>query len=238
MKFFLLKIWKVFKNPLLIKNFLVNKGGFNFDLIEEKEKGIARKAYKDYKDYLHHQKSKLEKIKNTWLPDYDKKYRVALRERLENQLVVKSGMSVLCLAARIGTETKSFLDLGCFAIGVDLNPGKENKYVVYGDFHNLQFANKSVDAVFTNSLDHAFDIDKLLAEIKRVLKPGGFFVLEIGETRERESVSLKTNFEAISWKSSNIILEKISSYGFAIVKKLEFDYPWKGTHFSFILKSN
>ena len=50
--------------------------------------------------------------------------------------------TVLCLAARIGTEVKAFLDLGCFAIGIDLNPGTDNRYVVHGDFHDLQFAPK------------------------------------------------------------------------------------------------
>jgi ubiquinone/menaquinone biosynthesis C-methylase UbiE len=49
-----------------------------------------------------------------------------------------------------------------------------------GDFHCLQFPTASTDVVFTNSLDHAFDIKQVAIEVKRVLKPGGRLVLEIG----------------------------------------------------------
>jgi len=77
---------------------------------------------------------------------------------------------MLCLAARIGTEVKSFLDLGAFAVGIDINPGKKNKYVLFGDFQDIQFAPKCADIIFTNSIDHVYDIEKFLSEIKRVLK--------------------------------------------------------------------
>src|SRR5581483_2782763 len=81
--------------------------------------------------------------------------------------------------ARLGTEVKAFLDLGCFAVGVDLNPGSGNRYVLHGDFHDLPFPQESVDLVFTNSLDHAFSVDRMIAEMRRVLKPGGLLVLEL-----------------------------------------------------------
>lgn len=58
------------------------------------------------------------------IDNYDKTYRKHLRDRLQSHINVK-GTSVLCLAARVGTEVKAFLDLGCFAMGIDLNPGLE-----------------------------------------------------------------------------------------------------------------
>jgi ubiquinone/menaquinone biosynthesis C-methylase UbiE len=60
-----------------------------------------------------------------------------------------------------------------------LNPGADNKYVLTGDFHSLSFADSSVDAIYTNCLDHAFDIDKIAREVNRVLKPEGLFLVDI-----------------------------------------------------------
>ena len=57
------------------------------------------------------------------------------------------GQDAAVVGARIGTEVKAFLDLGAVAIGIDLNPGENNRYVVYGDFHDLQFASGSIDVV-------------------------------------------------------------------------------------------
>ena len=167
------------------------------------------------------------------LREYDVKYRIVLRERLRQQGIVRAGMTVLCLAARLGTEVKSFLDLGCFAVGIDLNPGKENKYVVYGDFHDCQFPTRSVDVVFTNSVDHVFDFDRFINETKRVLKPDGLFVLEIYKGEE-EGVHARY-YESVHWKKIDDVLELFLKSGFRIIKTLDFNYPWHGQHISFAL---
>jgi SAM-dependent methyltransferase len=36
-----------------------------------------------------------------------------------------------------------------------------------------------VDCAYTNSLDHAFDLDKITAEIRRVVRPSGIFLVDI-----------------------------------------------------------
>src|SRR5207248_1110900 len=128
----------------------------------EVEGGFRQRAFSSYDAYVARQKRKLGRID---LSRYDVNYRAILRGRLEDLRLVRPGMSVLCLAARMGTEVKSFLDLGCFAVGIDLNPGRENRYVLHGDFHDLQFAAASIDVAFTNSLDHAFSADRLIAEV-------------------------------------------------------------------------
>ena len=46
---------------------------------------------------------------------------------------------MLCLGARLGTEVRALHNLGYFAIGIDLNPGVDNPYVLMGDFHKLVF---------------------------------------------------------------------------------------------------
>lgn len=218
-------------NPRLVADFVLGK---KYKWTQGHDKKFNRKKYESYEEYLQHQKSKLKKLKKSMLLKYDKEYRLKLRERLKKQGIVKPGMNVLCLAARLGTEVKSFLDIGCFAVGLDLEPGAENKHVVYGDFHNIQFADHSVDAVFTNSLDHVFDFDKLIKEIKRVLKPQGLLILEIVRGKE-EDFNLDY-YEAAIWKKIDDVLGIFLKSGFKVIKKDNFNYPWNGQHISFRLK--
>lgn len=85
------------------------------------------------------------------------------------------GESVLCLGARLGGEVRAFKSLGALAIGVDLEPGKDNMDVVVGDFENLAFADATFSFAYSNVLDHLHNIQKFGAEVCRVIKPGGFF---------------------------------------------------------------
>ena len=179
--------------------------------------------YQNYSKYVKHQKSKLKKLEK-FLPVYDKRYSQVLFERLEEDNIINSGTNALCLGARIGTEVKAFHKLGCFAVGIDLITSKDNKYVLYGDFHDLQFPSDSMDFVFTNSLDHVFDLNKVLAEIRRVLKPGGYFITEVMNKLSLAS----TKYESFAWDSVDDLLELIN--GFKLIKRTEFVYPWKGEH--------
>jgi len=233
------RIKKGIRNPRLIIRFFQNEILLLFKkkhTWREDESNIKKKEYETYEEYVKHQKSKLETLKYELYSIYDNKYRNEFKKRLKEQNVVKSGMNVLCLAARIGTEVKSFLDIGCFAVGLDLNPGKENKYVVYGDFHNIQFSDHSVDVIFSNSLDHAFDLNRLIKEMKRVLKPNGFLILEI--ERGTEEGCSAGYWEALFWKKIDDLLDIFLKSGFKIVKKVDFEYPCEGQHISLTLKTD
>jgi SAM-dependent methyltransferase len=189
------------------------------------ESSFAHRVYQSYEEYVNHQVSKLGKIN---LSRYDVQYRQALIERLKELDIFQRGDSVLCLGARIGTECKAFIDLGCLAIGIDLNPGEGNRYVVTGDFHDLQFADASVDYVFTNSLDHVYSFDKVIAEVARVLRPNGAFITEIvagsadGHGREPGA------YESIWWQTNEDVIQKIARHNFAIESRDTFSYPWGG----------
>jgi len=90
-----------------------------------------------------------------------------------------SGSSILCLGARLGTEVRALRELGyARAIGVDLYPLSD--LVEFGDFHNLHHDDDSFDGVYSNSLDHCYELKKVLLEAERVLKPNGVMVLNIG----------------------------------------------------------
>jgi len=184
---------------------------------------FQKRRYDSYEAYLEHQKAKLETHD---FANYDTEFRAALRERLAGLDMAWQGRTALCLAARIGTEVKAFLDLGCFAIGIDLNPGKDNRYVVQGDFHDLQFAAKSVDVVYTNSLDHAFDIERIAKEVLKVLKPGGLLIVEAVQGRD-QGVN-PGFFESFFWKNIDELIGVFESAGFKVTRRVPITHPWPG----------
>ena len=119
-----------------------------------------------------------------------------------------------------------FIDHGAFAVGIDLNPERDNRWVVVGDFHALQYADASVDVVYTNSLDHVFELERVLAEVRRVLKLEGTFLVEMGLGTEEGGEP--DFYEELSWKRSDELIERIRSAWFVLRHKTHFELPWKG----------
>jgi len=201
--------------------------------VEDSGLSIKQKKYPNYEEYLKHQKSKLELVKDFKMPEYEIKYNKVLKYRLKRNHV-KKGSRVLCLAARMGSEVRAFRDIGCFAVGIDLNPGKENKLVLYGDFHNLQFADNSVDLVFTNSFDHVYNLERVLREIKRVLVDKGVLILEAMAGVDE---GLRPGYwESMSWNKIDDLIDIIKNYNFKLVKRTPIRYPWKGENLVFVSK--
>lgn len=189
---------------------------------------FQRRSYDSYEDYLEHQKAKLETHS---FGRYDEEFRAALRERLKSLELEWPGRNVLCLGARLGSEVKAFLDLGASAVGIDLNPGKENCYVVQGDFHDLQFPANSVDVVYTNSLDHAFDIDRVAQEVGKVLKPDGLFLVEAVQGRDQ---GINPGFfESFFWKNIDELVRLFENAGFKMADRKPIAYPWPGEQICF-----
>ena len=67
----------------------------------------------------------------------------------------------------------------------------------------------SVDCVFTNSLDHVFDLAKITSEISRVLKPGGYFVTELFGGYEEGFIA--GDYEATHWRKARDFAEKLAA---------------------------
>jgi len=142
------------------------------------EGGISRRRYSTYNHYVTHQSEKLEQIGGEAFVNPEKTVRM-FRRRFELIVELPPNASVLCLGARRGEEVRAFRELGHEAIGIDLNPGKDNPYVMQGDFHALRHADASFQCVYVNCLDHALDLEKILGEVRRVLKPGGLFIADL-----------------------------------------------------------
>jgi SAM-dependent methyltransferase len=195
---------------------------------DHQQNKIGERLYKDYSDYIQHQQAKLKfkTICPVDLEDYDQKYRTALAQRLRQFGGIRGGESVLCLGARLGSEVKAFLDLRCFAVGVDLNPGKANLYVLPGDFHHLQFADASLDIAFSNSVDHVYKIDDFVEEVARVLKPGGLFIIEVGKGKSEGGSS--GFYETLKWDSIDDLLSLIGRHGFKCLGREPIVFPFPG----------
>jgi len=191
--------------------------------------GTWARNYPDYESYLAHQRTKLDAMRASSLQSHDARFFHALRVRLSLLPFSLRGRSVLCLAARQGSEVRAFIDAGAFAIGIDLNPGRENRYVVTGDFHALQFATGSVEIVYTNSLDHSFDFDRSVGEVLRVLSDDGYFIVEAG--RGVEAGDEPGFYESFGWASPDVLLDAIAERGFILENRSGLDVPWRGVQF-------
>jgi SAM-dependent methyltransferase len=144
---------------------------------------INYNEYASYEHYLRHQKGKTalmlhSKRERESLAEWDDYFQEALRQSLAGCTYLTRGTTVLCLGARSGAEVRTFIELGCFAVGIDLLPTPENKYVLYGDFNDVQYADSSIDVIFTNALDHSNDMRQLAQEAYRILRPKGHFITD------------------------------------------------------------
>lgn len=168
---------------------------------------VSVRQYESYDSYISHQKDKLDGLHGRAFANPEKAVNM-FRRRFELIDMLPKNSAVLCLGARCGEEVQAFISLGHFALGVDLNPGQQSKYVVTGDFHKLQFSESSVECVYVNCLDHALDIGKIMDEVSRVLKPGGFFVADVVYGFEEGYVA--GNHDTMHWRSAEVFSRKLA----------------------------
>lgn len=196
--------------------------------------GFYRRNYPSYEAYVKKQVSKLDK-RQGWCRERSNELREYLRIRLTKLAITKPGISVLCIGARLGGEVLAFLDLGCFALGIDLNPGEQNPVVLHGDFHKLQFASDSIDLVYFNSLDHAYEPIKVLSEIHRVLKSDGLFMLELKAGSDEKEIKPmgSDHWDCLEWDSMKQVVEFVSQNGFNLMQE-HYSRKSKATPYTFI----
>ncbi len=174
------------------------------------EDDLMRRRYESYRAYIEHQSAKLDDIlvrltetQQADLAEFQRRFRLCQ--------ALPEARSVLCLGARLGTEVKALHSLGYFAVGIDLNPGEHNLYVLPGDFHGIVFPDGSVDAVYTNALDHAFELKRVIAEVERLLRLNGLFIVDIITGFEEGFTPGK--FESLHWPTVATLINKIVETG-------------------------
>lgn len=189
----------------------VRQANFESSDTWERQAGFATRRYESYEAYLQHQATKLDLVSDRLEETRDEDFR-EFKRRFESCTYLRDVRSVLCLGARLGTEVEAFLALGHFAVGIDLNPGPGNRYVLTGDFHQLVFPDGSIDAIYTNVMDHVFDMGRIMGEVRRVLRPdGGLFIVDMldgyveGFTPGR--------YESMHWESREALQAEIAARG-------------------------
>jgi SAM-dependent methyltransferase len=102
-------------------------------------------------------------------------------------LAAQPGESILDLCCGDGQLTARIASTGANVIGLDASPQMaaaarmHGIHVHEGLAETLPFPDRTFDAVFSNAALHwVRDQDAVLAEVHRVLKPGGRFVAEMG----------------------------------------------------------
>lgn len=183
----------------------------NYDSEKLEEFNIVRKKYDTYEDYIKHQAQKLDE-KLDEIQKSDVEYEEIVYQRFENEGDNLKGKSILCLGARLGGEVRAFKKLNMLAIGIDINTGKENEDVLYGDFHNIRFPDNIFDLAFTNVIDHVYDLPRFRDEVSRVLKPDGILYAECGKVKVKSN-----NYEVIDTINHEPILE-ILKKKFTLIK--------------------
>jgi len=180
---------------------------------QNKEKFSYRK-YKNYKDYLNHQSKKFKIVESNLKNAYTRRLKEFEKE-FEKDLPKNNAQvfTILCLGARDGVEVNALRNLGFLAIGIDIEFSRNNKYVHYGDFHEIPFPNSVFDMVYTNCLDHSFNINDLFAEIKRVLKKNGKFLTDVSKESPIGS------FESFGWEDINDVINILEINNFKLQNK-------------------
>jgi SAM-dependent methyltransferase len=89
------------------------------------------------------------------------------------------GCDVLCVGCRNFHELNYFKDKGAKkVVGIDLY--SEHSDISIMDMHAMTFADSSFDLVYSShSLEHALDTAKVVSELVRVVRDGGFIVVEV-----------------------------------------------------------
>lgn len=168
---------------------------------------MEKREYKSYKNYIEHQLEKNQAL------SWDFKKKVDLFKKRFSIIKNYSLGKVLCLGARFGEEVVAFESLGFEAIGLDILPRAKN--VLKGDFNNLPFEMGSFDGVYTNSLDHAYDLDLIFKNVYRVLKSGGYFFMDV------QFHNRLGQYESYFISSSDVddLISKLCNY-FEFIKKV------------------
>lgn len=102
---------------------------------------------------------------------------------LTDQLVRAAGLdaasAVLCVGCRNGVELDLLRGQGVGSVtGIDLVSQRDDILVM--DMHAMTFDDASFDAVYaSHSLEHAFDGRRVVAELGRVVRPGGAIAVEV-----------------------------------------------------------
>ena len=189
---------------------------------------VLARDYASYEEYTTPQKQKFDEMlklqggfSNRTIFEYRRRFYRRFRQL---KRLLPPAARILCLGARQGTEVEVLRDLGFRnAHGIDLNPGPDNPLVRAGDFMNLDERDGSVDMIYTNCVDHAFDLEKFFAEHARVLAPGGYALYDLAADQD----GARGAFEAVTWaRTEDVLIQVLQHFETIVNVKRERDWVW------------
>jgi SAM-dependent methyltransferase len=149
---------------------------------------IAPKAWQhspDYESYLQTQLRRTLSKKNAPLPN-----RARILIDTVSEFVDLGQSDVLCIGSRNTAEIDYFRHKGAkHVIGIDLY--SEDEAILVMDMHDMTFPGGSFDVIYSShSLEHAFDVRKVVSEIVRVARSNAVVAIEVPVAYETRGADL------------------------------------------------
>jgi ubiquinone/menaquinone biosynthesis C-methylase UbiE len=140
-------------------------------------------------------------------------------ELLRRELRLAPGRVVCDLAAGTGKLTRLLIGTGATVVAVEPVAGMRAQLsevlpdieVRDGTAEALPFADASVDAVTVAQAFHWFRFDEALAEIRRVVRPGGALAIVFNERDERTAWVKEWN-DAVEWHGRRIAMYQTTDW--------------------------
>lgn len=127
---------------------------------------------------------------------------------LETTGLIQPGMNVLEIGCGVGTLTSLLSKKGCRVIGTDIS----QEVIKYGrekypgldlrveSAEKLSFADAAFDLVLSfDVIEHLHEVDEHIDEVKRVLKPGGYYLLST-PNKWVDAAFETLKYRGLSWK--------------------------------------
>ena len=198
-------MWNLIKDKL--QNIRENCGLRNHCKLMAQKTNIASQ---EYHEYLEMQITRSYFKRSNPFPEHSRELINKIADTVEI-----GGLDVLCVGCRNLHEIKYLRDKSAKkVVGIDLY--SEDSDISVMDMHSMSFNDNSFDLVYSShSLEHALDTLKAVSEFVRVVRDGGFIVIEVPvnyKTRGADIVDFvslgklhnyfKDNLNKIVWSES------------------------------------
>jgi hypothetical protein len=175
---------------------------------------MFERYYSSYQDYLTHQ---AEKTNNPELPkrhqlNWDRTV-IAFRKTFEILKPILPHDAVgLCLGARCGEEVAALRSLGYQnTYGIDIVP--HPPLVRQGDMNRVECRDHSYDFLFSNAIDHAYDIETFLGEVNRIARPTATVLFHV-------ALNHFGNYESIVVESADELINMMPGWSLADQRRI------------------
>lgn len=183
------------------------------------------KKFDSYENYTEAQVAKLRGREDYVRLKSERKLTDFLVDFIRFEGYIPSGCKILCLGARFGEEVRAFRKIGYEAIGIDLW-ADEGDLVVKGDWNDLPWENE-FDVIYTNSIDHAWNLETMIDQILKALKKKGKVIIALdqnhthacGDERIKKKFADPDRYEAMLWNNDWDIIEVFGDKGFGLDMK-------------------